>query len=69
VQAEQESARQLESLARERRVQQVLPASAQLPLAAEQQEQPLASRALARQVLPGAVEPLWPLLLSHPCPP
>jgi hypothetical protein len=59
-----------QELARE---QQVQPASAQLPPAAELQVQPRqaqqALRAPARLALPGAVEPLWPPLLSHPCPP
>lgn len=45
-------------------------ASAQPPLAAELQEQLLVLRALARlELMPGAVEPLWPLLPSRPCPP
>jgi hypothetical protein len=48
---------------------QLASAPEQPPLAAELQEQALLLRALARLELPGVVEPLWPLPLSHPCPP
>jgi hypothetical protein len=48
---------------------QLASAPEQPPLAAELLEQALLLRALARLELPGVVEPLWPLPLSHPCPP
>jgi len=70
VQAEQVSEPLPEEQGQLEQPAQLASASAQQPPAEELQEQPLVLRALARlELLPGAGEPLWPLLPSHPCPP
>jgi hypothetical protein len=65
----QEQVSELQPEERAQLEQPVRLASERPPRAAELREQPPVLRALARLEQPGAVEPLWPLHLSHPCPP